>query len=316
MASAANSSLRNWSEPTAVLGESEDVSVGTLTPPPPHVGSVYDCEPTLNDQQVFEFCRNGYMILEGVVEDAVNRRMMAFVEAHPEHQPLQVLSEDWFVDGVIKNQQAAGAVRSLLGPNFKLPQTLCNHRAECPAPAQGWHRDGGSIYTPRLDYLQVFYYPQDTPKESGPTDVIPGSHFMRSKANYMGHIRSVKLAESTAAPAGSIFITVYSIWHRKSKSTTTGFRNLFKYNYWRTSQPCRDWIIDPDFDFSWPTFNNNPHFEQFKCGIVAAEMFCWLSGEVYEHTGGQCWPCEAPFKLPFDQEGLPRGLRRYSDSTH
>ena len=179
MASAANSSLRNWSEPTAVLGESEDVSVGTLTPPPPHVGSVYDCEPTLNDQQVLEFCRNGYMILEGVVEDAVNRRMMAFVEAHPEHQPLQVLSEDWFVDGVIKNQQAAGAVRSLLGPNFKLPQTLCNHRAECPAPAQGWHRDGGSIYTPRLDYLQVFYYPQDTPKESGPTDVLPGSLYAK-----------------------------------------------------------------------------------------------------------------------------------------
>ena len=106
----------------------------------------------------------------------------------------------------------------------------------------------------------------------------------------MGHIRSVKFAEPTTAPAGSIIITVYSIWHRKSRSTTTGFRNLFKYNYWRTSQPRRDWIIDPDFDFSWPTFNNNPHFEQFKCGIAAAEMFCWLSGEVYEHTGGQCWP--------------------------
>ena len=104
----------------------------------------------------------------------------------------------------------------------------------------------------------------------------------------MGHIRSVKFAEPTTAQAGSIIITVYSISHRKSRSTTTGFRNLFKYNYWRTSQPRRDWIIDPDFDFSWPTFNNNPHFEQFKCGIAAAEMFCWLSGEVYEHTGGQC----------------------------
>ena len=279
------------------------------------IGGTYDCEPTLNDQEVFEFCRKGYMVLEGVVEDKVNRRMMDFVDEHPEHQPLELLTENWFVDGVFKNPQAAGAVRSLLGKDFKLPQTLCNHRAPCPAPPQGWHRDGGSIYTPRLDYLQVFYYPQDTPKEAGPTEVIPGSHFLRTKANYMAHLRSVKLSVPTTAPAGSIFITVYSIWHRKGRSTINGFRNLFKYNYWRTSEPCRDWKIDPDFDFSWPTFSGEPHFEQFKGGIAAAEMFCWLSGEAYQHTGGQCWPCEAPVKPPAcDQEGLPSGLRRYSEA--
>ncbi len=248
---------------------------------PKVVGQTYDCEPTLNDQQVLDFCLKGYMCLEGVVGDAVNQRMMAFIDEHPEHQPLELLTEDWFVDGILKNPQAAGAVRSLLGKNFKLPQTLCNHRAECPAPPQGWHRDGGSIYTRRLEYLQVFYYPQDTPKESGPTEVIPGSHFMRSKANYMGHLRSVKQTDSTVAPAGSIFITVYSIWHRKGRSTARGFRNLFKYNYWRTAEPCRDWIIDPDFDFSWPSFHSQPYFEQFKCGIAAAEMFSWLSGEAY-----------------------------------
>ena len=111
------------------------------------IGETYDCEPTLNDQQVFEFCRKGYLVLEGVVEDEVNHRMMDFVDEHPEHQPLELLTEDWFVDGVFKNPQAAGAVRSLLGKDFKLPQTLCNHRAPCPAPPQGWHRDGGSIYT-------------------------------------------------------------------------------------------------------------------------------------------------------------------------
>ena len=33
------------------------------------IGGTYDCEPTLNDQEVFEFCRKGYLVLEGVVED-------------------------------------------------------------------------------------------------------------------------------------------------------------------------------------------------------------------------------------------------------
>ena len=286
--------------------------MGTTTSALPQLGATYDCNPTLSDQEIFEFCLKGYLLLEGVVENEVNQRMMAFVKAHSGPQPLQLFSEDWFVDGVFKNPQATGAIRSLLGANFKLPQNLCNHRAPCPAPAQGWHRDGGTIYTSRLDYLQVFYYPQDTPKETGPTEVIPGSHFMRAKANYMGHIRSVKFAQSTAAPAGSIFITVYSIWHRKGKSTGTGFRNLFKYNYWRTANPCRDWIIDPSFDFSWPNIGVEPHFEQTKCSIAAAEMFAWLCGEAYEHLGGGSWPCEARLKMPCDQEGLPIGLRRYS----
>ena len=186
--------------------------------PPAQFGLPYDCEPTLNDAQVFDFCRKGYLILEGVVDDDVNRRMMAFAAEHTDHQPLELLTEEWFVEGVFKNPQAAGAVRSLLGANFKLPQTLCNHRADGPLPPQDWHRDGGSIYNNRIDYLQVFYYPQDTPPEMGPTELIPGSHFMRSKANYMGHIRSVKPVKSTASPAGTVTITAYPIWHRRGRS--------------------------------------------------------------------------------------------------
>ena len=29
----------------------------------------YDCKPTLTDRQMMDFCRNGYLILEGVVSD-------------------------------------------------------------------------------------------------------------------------------------------------------------------------------------------------------------------------------------------------------
>ena len=284
--------------------------------PPARYGLPYDCEPTLNDAQVFDFCRKGYLMLEGVVDDEVNQRMLAFAEEHTSHQPLELLTEEWFVEGIFKNPQAAGAVRSLLGANFKLPQTLCNHRADGPLPPQDWHRDGGSIYNYRLDYLQVFYYPQDTPPEMGPTEVIPGSHFMRSKANYMGHIRSVKIARSTASPAGTIIITAYPIWHRRGRNTVPGMRHLFKYNYWRTTEPRRDWIVDPEHDFSWPDMSEvEPHFEQFRCGIAAAEMFSWLCGETFDYPGGTAWPCEAPVKPGLcDQEGLPAGLRRFADA--
>ena len=65
-------------------------------------------------------------------------------------------------------------------------------------------------------------------------------------------------SSSTSAPgrrsnrfsiiAKLISVTIYSIWHRKGRSTASGFRNLIKYNYWRTASPCRDWIVDPDVD--------------------------------------------------------------------
>ena len=273
--------------------------------------ATHDCPPTLNDQQVLDFCRDGYLVLPGVVPEVINRRTVEFLEHCNGPQPDQILAEDWFVEAVLKNPLAGGAVRSLLGAHFRLPGMMANHRNTCPAPAQNWHRDGGSVYHRRLDYLQVFYYPTDTPEEMGPTEVVPGSHFVRSKANYMTHYDHIRHAVRTAAPAGSIFLTVYSIWHRRSKSTGSGVRNLLKYNYCRTAPPCRDWLADPTFDFSWIRLSaGRPPFEQFMDGIAAAELFTWLCGleQEYHFQGGQCWPVNALNRAPHTQEGLPPAL--------
>ncbi len=113
----------------------------------------YDCPPTLNDSQVLEFCKNGFLLLPGVVNEATNQRTLAYLAQHPSSQvgaggePVDILREAWFLDAVICNPQAAGAVRSLLGKNFALPNLMANHRNITPSPAQGWHRDGGSQFT-------------------------------------------------------------------------------------------------------------------------------------------------------------------------
>ena len=81
----------------------------------------YDCKPTLTDRQMMDFCRNGYVMLEGVVSDDVNRRTVEFMKDHDVEEPVEILEEEWFVDAVIKNPQGAGAVRCLLGRDFLLP---------------------------------------------------------------------------------------------------------------------------------------------------------------------------------------------------
>ena len=264
----------------------------------------YDCKPTLTDRQMMDFCRNGYLMLEGVVSDEVNRRTIEFMKDHDVEEPVEILEEEWFVDAVIKNPQGAGAVRCLLGRDFLLPAVMSSHRIQCPGPPQPWHPDAGSVSAPRLDYLQVFYYPSGATREMGPTELIPGSHLSQARNAFLGRLRSLKPAVSTASPPGSIVITAYSIVHRRSPSTATGVRDNLKYNYWRTTPPQRDWVVDPDFNFSW-TKNVLPPFS-----VSAARMFAWLCGEDWEHMGGQAWPCFTAGVYDFDQIGLPKGLRR------
>ena len=277
----------------------------------------YNCEPALNDTQVIEFCKEGFLVLEGVVPDATNRRTLEFADEHPTNQLTEILEEGWFVENVIRNPQAAGAVRSLLGEDFALPNIISNHRTECPQPAQEWHTDGGSKYGPELHYLQVFYLPEECRREMGPTELLPGSHFLFALRTYMSHYGNIRGSYHAAAPAGSIVITAYNIWHRRSESSGAGTRNLIKYNYWRTAPPRRDWIVEENFDVAHADFSvgdfkslEQPTFrQQFRDCRDAAGMYAWLCGKYdgFHLMGGQGWPVPPHDWLdkPF---GIPAGL--------
>jgi hypothetical protein len=130
--------------------------------------------------------------------------------------------------------------------------------------------------------------------------LLPGSHFLYSHANYMGHYGNIRGTYKAASPAGSIFLTVYSIWHRRSAASAEGVRNMLKYNYWRTVAPQRDWIREPNFDFANTDYalRGTPTFrEQFHDGYDAARMFFWLCGrsDEFKLMGGQGWPIPARF---------------------
>ena len=60
----------------------------------------YDCSPTLNDTDVFNFCKTGYLMLESVVDDAINRRTTDYIDKNGHHS---LLNEDWFIEAVFHN---------------------------------------------------------------------------------------------------------------------------------------------------------------------------------------------------------------------
>ena len=243
------------------------------------MATTHDCAPTLTDSQVLEFCKKGFLILDGVVPDEINRRVCEYCDEHDGAVPSE---EDWYIENVTLNPQAAGAIRSVLGKDFTYPTQLGNTRIQCPAGMEGgWHTDGGSSYIPGLDSLQVFYYPQDTPIELGPTELLPESHFLFNLQCWMRHYGRIRGAVSTAGSAGTIFLTIYRIWHRRTASTATAIRNQMKYWYTRTVPPERDWIREPGFEPRYA--KGRPalyyfHREHHRAINDAAELFYWMCG--------------------------------------
>ena len=115
----------------------------------------------------------------------------------------------------------------------------------------------------------------------GPTEVLPGFHLLFSLNQYMAHYSAIRGGVVTAAPAGSIFVTSYGIWHRRTASTSHVARNLLKFWYLRTVPPCRDWITETHFELAdafhaeaGNTFGREIH----RTKNEAAELFYWFAG--------------------------------------
>ena len=196
-----------------------------------------DGEPTLTDSQVLEFCREGHLLLRGVVPDGINRRTCDYLEgeipANPSYipdgmteadlerirfsnAPSTIFLEDWFIEHVLLNPHVVGVMRSLLGRHVGLPVLASHHNVECPMPAQGWHHDADHVFGPELNFVEVFYFPQDTPVELGPTELVPGSHISPTKRpDDEGGVFA-------DGPAGTIGIHHQSILHRRGLSTAKG----------------------------------------------------------------------------------------------
>ena len=175
-----------------------------------------DIKPTMTDQAVLDFCKTGLLTLEGIIPDETNRWVTEYLDQGGA-TPNALVRDPRYIEEVLLHPEVAGATRSLLGANFQLPDWMANHRLVGPMPAKQWHVDGGSGFERLCNLLQVFYIPQSNTKEMGPTLFLPGSHIVpiaREELDHFGHLAD---QAATVAPAGSVFFTAYSIWHRQSE---------------------------------------------------------------------------------------------------
>ena len=140
-------------------------------------------------------------MLRGVVsQETKERRVVEYCDEHTGDVPLE---EEWFRQNATLNPALTGVVRSLLGSNF----SYCSFSAS--------HRNIGirtllnigtvmveSIYSPKVDCLQVFYLHKLTTLEMGPTEVLPGSHLLFQSTQYMSHYGEIRGGSTSRIPGG------------------------------------------------------------------------------------------------------------------
>ena len=76
-----------------------------------------EIKPTLNDSDVMDFVASGYVLLEGVIDQAFNRRCNDLKRGNID----EFIASDEFTRAVLLHPQVAGVARSLLGEDFLVP---------------------------------------------------------------------------------------------------------------------------------------------------------------------------------------------------
>jgi HEAT repeat protein len=199
-----------------------------------------------------EFLRDGYAILHPALPASLHAQIqqrLAFVLKQEFNLGNNILPAIPELQQVLDTPELVAALTQVLGNGYVLhPHRFCHNNE----PAQqtdtgvkagagtnafiGWHQDSHSpLARPRhhaCRYAMVLYYPQDTPQEHGPTQLIPGTHYSRelTEADYVRGFQA-------AGPAGTCVLVHFDIAHGGSLNLLEQTRYMVKFVFVRTEEP-------------------------------------------------------------------------------
>ena len=189
----------------------------------------------LSDQEIRYFIVNGYIKVKTDLPASFHQTVLEQTETvfakegNPGNNLLPRIPE---IRKIFDSKTVRGALTSLLGEDYYLqPHRHCHYNSP-KSEGQNLHQDGGAIWSHHTRRLLVFYYPQDTPDELGPTGIVPGSHYYNTPAG--GEI-SEELP--LCGEAGTIAIANYDLWHRARPNLSDKKRYMMKFLSARMSEP-------------------------------------------------------------------------------
>ena len=172
----------------------------------------------LTDSQMHDFIVNGFITVKTDLPDSFHSEVYAKTkdvfkkEGNPGNNLLPRIP---MIDEVFEDPWIVGALTSVLGPDYYMqPHRHC-HYNKPGSKGQNMHQDGGKRWSHKTRRLLVFYYPQDTPAEMGPTGIVPGSHYYKTMDG-----ATVRDELPLVGQAGEVTIANYDLWHRAMPNKT------------------------------------------------------------------------------------------------
>lgn len=217
----------------------------------------------LTDAQLRHFIVNGYVTvttaLPAQFHDALYEKTMIVFdkEGNPGNNLVPRIPE---IQKILDDPNVEGALTSLLGSDYYMQPHRHPHYNPPGSKGQGMHQDGGKRWSHHTRRLLVFYYPQDTPLELGPTGVIPMSHYYSTREG-----AGVSPEQPIVGKAGTVVFANYDLWHRAMPNSSEKRRYMMKFLYARMSEPQEPTWANKETDWA----NGSPvgppeHQEMFR----------------------------------------------------
>ncbi len=189
----------------------------------------------LTDAELFGFIRDGYVTVRSTLDAEFHAAIWRAThqcfesDGNPGNNLVPRIPD---IQLVLDDPPVRGALTSLLGPDYYAQPHRHPHVNRPGSPGQQMHQDGGKRWSHRTRRLLVFYYPQDTPEEIGPTGVVPQSHYYCTAD---GATLNPELP--VVGDAGSVTLANYDLWHRAMPNASERTRYMLKFLYTRMSEP-------------------------------------------------------------------------------
>ena len=253
----------------------------------------------LDDAQISRFICDGILLLDSAVDSNLHgtiRKKLEWVNKNDRSIEGNIIPRIPELQAVLDSPVIKGAIQSLLGNDFFLHP----HRIVVPSeplspeqrsiklsgnedgPPMGegsnsysyWHKDtyiplGQARYHAPFR-LFLFYFPQDTPFEMGPTRVIPGSQYQDAITAEDHEYALVP----DGVKAGSCLLAAFDIDHAGMSNRADQTRYMIKFNFLRTGNPKQpSWNGGTD---SWQAPTET--LGRYSHPKVWSTMWDWLRG--------------------------------------
>jgi HEAT repeat protein len=199
-----------------------------------------DSQHLLTDDQMRDFIVNGYIVLRSSLPASFHQQVYDRTlevldnEGNPGNNILPRVPQ---VRHIFQEPAVRGALTSVLGPDY----TMHSHR-HCHI--NRGHSDGGGIHkdsywgyqkvrSHRNRWAMIFYYPQDSPEQIGPTGVVPGTHTYEHKDSW----EPISAPQPLTGEAGTMVLVHFDLWHRAFPNLTDKTRFMMKFQFLRMSEP-------------------------------------------------------------------------------